>query len=100
MATKEQEEYKQRIAATAEFFRCHILSRDREGSAEGGANHCLTNAPDTEVVLACDFQMGKRVPHWGQTAQPGKTYYYQKLMHHVFGIADSIKLSQVRVRHR
>lgn len=42
-----------------------------------------------EVVLAIDFQMGKLVPHWGRSAHPGKTYYYQKIMHHLFGVVDA-----------
>lgn len=42
-----------------------------------------------EAIISCDYQMGKLIPYWGQTAQSGKTYYTQKLMHHVFGIVDS-----------
>lgn len=33
--------------------------------------------------------MGKLVPTWGQSAQPGKTYYYQKLSHDIFGVVNS-----------
>ena len=33
--------------------------------------------------------MGKLVPYWGLSAQPGSTYYFQKLAHEVFGIVDS-----------
>ena len=33
--------------------------------------------------------MGKLLPQWGQSPQPGKTYYYQKLLHHIFGIINS-----------
>jgi len=42
-----------------------------------------------EAFISCDYQMGKLKPYWGQTSQPGKTYYSQKLMHHVFGIVSS-----------
>lgn len=52
------------------------------------ANYRLKNECNAELVLAIDFQMVKLVPHWGRLAQPGKTYYYQKIMHHIFGIVD------------
>ena len=32
--------------------------------------------------------MGKLVPYWGESPQPGSTYYYQKLNHDVFGIVN------------
>lgn len=31
------------------------------------------------LVISADYQMSKLVPYWGQTAQPGSTYYLQKL---------------------
>ncbi len=89
MATGEQKEYKDHVVRTAEFFRVNILGQALERNAQRAANHCLANEPDSGVVLDCAFQMRKQVPHWGQKAQPGKTYYYEKTMHHMFGIVDS-----------
>ena len=40
------------------------------------------------LVLSADYQMGKLVPSWGQSPQPGSTYYLQKLNHDVFGIVN------------
>ena len=40
------------------------------------------------LVLSADYQMAKLVPYWGLTAQPGSTYYLQKLSYDVFGIVD------------
>lgn len=40
------------------------------------------------LVISADYQMAKIVPYWGLTAQPGCTYYLQKLSHDVFGIVD------------
>jgi len=40
------------------------------------------------VVLSADYQMQKLVPYWGQSPQPGSTYYLQKLSHDIFGIVD------------
>ena len=41
-----------------------------------------------KVVIAADYQMCKLVPYWGLSAQPGSTYYLQKLNHDVFGIVN------------
>ena len=40
------------------------------------------------LVLAADYQMAKLVPYWGQSPQPGSTYYLQKLSHDIFGIVS------------
>ena len=32
--------------------------------------------------------MSKLVPYWGLSAQPGSTYYLQKLSHDIFRIVD------------
>ena len=40
------------------------------------------------LVMCADYQMCKLVPYWGMTAQPGCTYYLQKLNHDLFGIVN------------
>ena len=40
------------------------------------------------MVLSADYQMCKLVPYWGMSAQPGSTYYLQKLNHDIFGIVN------------
>ena len=40
------------------------------------------------LVISVDYQMSKLVPYWGYFAQPGSTYYLQKLSHDIFGIVD------------
>ena len=40
------------------------------------------------LVVCADYQMCKLVPYWGMSAQPGSTYYLQKLNHDIFGIVD------------
>ena len=40
------------------------------------------------LVLSADYQQAKLLPHWGRTAQPGQTYYFQKISHDIFGIVD------------
>ena len=41
-----------------------------------------------DLVLCADYQMCKLVPYWGHSAQPGCTYYLQKLSHDIFGIVN------------
>ena len=40
------------------------------------------------LVIAADYQMSKHAPYWGQSPQPGSTYYLQKLSHDIFGIVN------------
>ena len=40
------------------------------------------------MVVSADYQMCKLVPYCGCSAQPGSTYYLQKLNHDVFGIVN------------
>ena len=40
------------------------------------------------LVIAADYQMSKLDPYWGQSPQPGSTYYLQKLSHDIFGIVN------------
>ena len=40
------------------------------------------------LVISVDYQMSKLIPYWGYSAQPGSTYYLQKLSHDIFGIVN------------
>ena len=40
------------------------------------------------LVLSADYQQSKLVPHWDATAQPGLSYYLQKVSHDILGIVD------------
>ena len=41
------------------------------------------------LILRCaDYQQSKLIPYWGNSAQPGSTYYLQKVSHDVFGLVD------------
>ena len=49
----------------------------------------LTEAQHTfTLVLSADYQQSKLIPHWGQSEQPGSTYYLQKLSFDIFGLVD------------
>ena len=41
-----------------------------------------------DLVISVDYQMSKLLPHWGDSPQPGSTYYLQKLSHDLFGIVN------------
>ena len=40
------------------------------------------------LVISADYQQFKLIPYWGSSAQPGSTYYLQKVSHDVFGLVD------------
>ena len=40
------------------------------------------------LVLSIDYQQAKLIPHWGETAQPGLSYYLQKVSHDILGLVD------------
>ena len=40
------------------------------------------------LTLSADYQMSKLIPYWGNSPQPGSTYYLQKLSVDLFGIVD------------
>ena len=40
------------------------------------------------LILSADYQQSKLIPYWGNSAQPGSTYYLQKVSHDVFGLVD------------
>lgn len=37
--------------------------------------NALANGPEREIVLICDFQMGRLSPRFGQSLQPRRTHY-------------------------
>ena len=40
------------------------------------------------LVLSADYQQAKLTPYWGQSPQPGSTYYLMKHSTEIFGIVD------------
>ena len=38
------------------------------------------------LIISTDYQQSKLIPYWGNSAQPGSTYYLQKVSHDVFGL--------------
>ena len=40
------------------------------------------------LTISADHQMNKLSPYWGQSPQPGSTYYLQKVTYDIFGIVD------------
>ena len=47
------------------------------------------------LVVCVDYQMSKLLPSWGESAQPGSTYYLQKLSHDLFGLVNHATNSSV-----
>lgn len=40
------------------------------------------------LVLAAHYQQSKLIPYWGESPQPGSTYYLMKMSYDIFGITD------------
>ena len=40
------------------------------------------------LVISADYQMNKLLSHWGESPQPGSTYYLQKVSYDIFGVID------------
>ena len=43
---------------------------------------------DFVLVVSADYQMSKLVPHWGNSDQPGESYYLRKYKVDIFGIVN------------
>ena len=50
--------------------------------------HLQTMQEDFTAFISADYMMSKNLPYWGDSAQPGKSYYMMKLVCDVFGIVD------------
>jgi len=64
---------------------CALESKDRNAEENEKLEKLYHNFT---VVLSADYQMQKLVPYWGQSPQPGSTYYLQKLSNDIFGIVN------------
>ena len=61
---------------------------EKQALSEEEKEHLISLKSQFTLVICADYQMAKLVPYWGQAAQPGSTYYLQKLSHDIFGIVD------------
>lgn len=51
--------------------------------SEADTDHLEALKHQITVVISADYQQAKLLPHWGHTAQPGQTYYFQKISRHL-----------------
>ena len=63
------------------FFRNPHLTEDQKSELKI-LQHCFT------LVISADYQQAKLIPFWGESEQPGSTYYLHKVSIEVFGISD------------
>ena len=56
--------------------------------SEADTDHLEALKHQITLVISADYQQAKLLPHWGHTAQPGQTYYFQKISHDIFGIVE------------
>ena len=81
-------EYYRKLTSECTFMYKQISSLlDKERTAEEDIE--LESLTDNfSALISADYMMGKNLPFWGESAQPGKTYYMMKLVCDVFGIVD------------
>jgi len=87
-AARELKKYRQQ-SNESRFSYIDILNLQEKKSKTKEEEQLLQNLQmKTTFTLSLDYQQSKLTPHWGNTAQPGDTYYLRKLSHHIFGIVD------------
>ena len=60
-----------------------------EKQPDADSNEELKYLKQSFILVVCaDYQQNKLIPYWGQSPQPGMTYYLQKMSCDVFGIVD------------
>ena len=77
-------EYYNKLANETKFCYQRILKMQQQSTCY----HLQTMQEDFTAFISADYMMSKNLPYWGDSAQPGKSYYMMKLVCDVFGIVD------------
>ena len=54
----------------------------------GSSEHLRDLQHKFTLVLSADYQRSKLLPYWGNSPQPGSTYYFQKVSYDLLGVVD------------
>ena len=82
-------EYYKKLASETETTYKHICTVQQQQDLTPEKSDELKKLQETfSAFISADYMMGKNLPHWGESAQPSKTYYMMKLVCDVFGIVD------------
>ena len=95
----ELKEHKEEATAAREYYntmtkKCEDdwkeiqLLQGKEEPSEDESTQLAVCQHKFTLVLSADYQQSKLIPHWGESEQPGSTYYLQKVSHDVFGLVD------------
>ena len=79
--------YRQLVTETeVKYIQISALQQRSKLTPSAKAN--LKRLQNFGVFISADYMMSKKLPYWGESAQPGKTYYLMKLVCDIFGIID------------
>lgn len=87
-ANRELHHYRQQTKQSRNLY-CEIKGMQCEKDQNAEDRRRLEKLKnELSFTLSLDFQQSKLIPHWGNIAQPGETYYLRKLVHNIFAIID------------
>lgn len=81
-------EYYKRLTSETESTYKHICTLQQQDLTPDKSAELEKLQTKFSAFISADYMMGKNLPHWGESAQPSKTYYMMKLVCDVFGIID------------
>ena len=79
--------YKQLVSETQSTF-SRVLMLQRSDLTPETSSELDSLKKQFSAFVSADYMMGKNLPHWGNSAQPSKSYYMMKLVCDVFGVVD------------
>ena len=80
--------HKERVESCQKTWREIKELEDKSILTETECTQLSTLKHTFALTLSCDYQMGKLIPFGVFSAQPGTTYYLQKLSHDIFGLVN------------
>ena len=86
-ASDSQTFYRETIEKCTDMWK-QIQSLVAKASLTAEEEELATKKHAFTLILSADYQQSKLIPYWGSSAQPGSTYYLQKVSHDVFGLVD------------
>lgn len=81
-------EFYRKLSSETESTYEHICIMQQQDVTQDRSAELEKLKREFSAFISADYMMGKNLPHWGESAQPSKTYYMMKLVCDVFGIVD------------
>ena len=80
-ADEEHEYYKSRVTGAHDNYlrMCSLFYRYAAADANISLANLIADLSEATFELASDYQQDKAYPHWGESPQPGETYFMSKV---------------------